>query len=63
MKFFCQTLDIACARLYLCKRNQKHSLLMKRRAEQMDASAGPMSTKSAQLCSTMKNTNNLTLNI
>ena len=36
---------------------------MKRRAEQMDASAGPMSTKSAQLCSTMKNTNNLTLNI
>ena len=47
MKFFCQTLDIACARLYLCKRNQKHSLLMKRRAEQMDASAGPMSTKSA----------------
>ena len=49
MKFFCQTLDIACARLYLCKRNQKHSLLMKRRAEQMDASAGLMSTKSALL--------------
>lgn len=57
MIFFCQTLDIACASLYLCKRNQKHSLLMKRRAEQMDASAGLMSTKSAQLCSTKKNTN------